>query len=93
MVEHLPHPLASHLDQYQRYGVSCNTKAPYWTTEQKLPAAKRGAHKSATNCAEFVYEEFVDMAHKQFWVALPVEVVLQLEELRLSPLGVVPQHK
>ena len=33
------------------------------------------------------------MVHKQFWVVLPVDAVLQLEELQLSPLGVVPQHK
>ena len=93
MVGHLPHSAASHLDQYRRCGILFNTMAPYWTTEQKLLAVKRSAHMSASDCAEFVCEALVDLVHKQFWVVLPVDEVLELEELRLSPLGAVPQHK
>ena len=54
---------------------------------------KQGIHKSATDYAKFVHEEFVNMVHKQFWVVLLVETVLHLKELHLSPVGVVPQHK
>ena len=86
MVGQLPHSAASHLDQYQWHGIPFNTTAPYWTAEQKLMAIKRGAHKSASDCAEFVHKEFVDVVHKQVWVVLPVDAVLELEELRLSPL-------
>ena len=89
----LPHSAASHLDQYQWCGVPFKTMAPYWTTEQKLLAVKRGAHKSASDYANLVYKEFANMVHKQFWVMLPVDTVLELKELCLSPLGVVPQHE
>ena len=87
------HPAANHLDQYQWCGISFHTKASYWTAEHKLQAVKQGSNKSATDYAKFVHEEFVNMAHKQFWVVSPVETVLHLKELCLSPVGVVPQHK
>ena len=33
------------------------------------------------------------MIKKHFWTVLPASLVLHLKELRLSPLGIVPQHK
>ena len=40
-----------------------------------------------------VREEFVDFVLKKFWAVLPAKMVLGLADLRLSPLGVVPQHE
>jgi hypothetical protein len=40
---------------------------------------------------EFLCEDFVDMIHKGHWVLLPARLVLDDNNLQLSPLGVVPQ--
>ena len=53
---------------------------------------ERGSHKSATEYREFLEEEMVDMVNKQYWVVLPYRQVRELENLRISPLGVVPQR-
>ena len=89
----LPHPAASLLDQYRTSGVPYKTHAEPWTPEQREEALRRGAHQSAYQYLEFVRNEFVDFVKKRFWVVLPAQLLMNFKELRLSPLGVVPQHE
>jgi hypothetical protein len=67
-------------------------KTPPWNLEQKQQALKRGSHQSAKQHSGFLWEEFVDIMRKNQWVILPADLVLHEPNLRLSPLGVVPQR-
>jgi hypothetical protein len=53
---------------------------------------RRGPHKSALEYIDFLREEFASMLNKAQWTLLPADLVTELHTLRLSPLGVVPQH-
>jgi hypothetical protein len=59
-------------------------------------AMARGPHKSAYEFQEFLREEMLDFVCKAFWMVLPYDRVKEIEglvkRLRISPLGVVPQH-
>jgi len=89
----LPHPAATLLDEYRTNGVPYKTRADNWTPNLRREALLRGAHQSAYQYQDFVREEFVDMIKKRFWVVLPAALLMEYEDLRLSPLGVVPQHE
>jgi hypothetical protein len=41
----------------------------------------------------FLREEYVEMIQKKFWMVLPASKIMHHPELRLSPMGVVPQHE
>ena len=81
------------LDSYQNSGAPYVTTAKPWDTQWKEHALCDGAHQSAHQCLEFTQQEFVDMIKKHFWTVLPASLVLHHKELKLSPLGVVPQHE
>jgi hypothetical protein len=53
----------------------------------------RGAHQSAKVHREFLYEEMADMVDKAQWIVLPYSLVDHYPELRISPIGVIPQHE
>ena len=89
----LDHPAAPLLESYYREGVPMAISAPEWSEERKLQVLQRGPHKSARDHREFVREEFAEYVRKGFWVVLPASDVLHLPTLRLSPMGVVPQHE
>jgi hypothetical protein len=55
-------------------------------------AVLRGPRQSAKEYREFVRTEFVDFLQKRFWTILPYRLLRHLPNLRLSPLGVVPQR-
>jgi hypothetical protein len=67
-------------------------KTEHWSRQRKDEALKRGSHQSALLHTDFLCEEFVDMIHKGQWVLLPARLVLDENNLQLSPLGVVPQR-
>jgi hypothetical protein len=56
-----------------------------------LEALFQGPHQSALRNVTFLRKEYVDIIHKGQWVFLPASLVLDEPNLRLSPLGVVPQ--
>ena len=62
--------------------------AEEWSEGELLAALKRGPHKSATEHAPFLCEEFASMVEKGQWVVLPYSVAKRLPGLRLSPPGV-----
>jgi hypothetical protein len=60
---------------------------------EKTLAIARGPHKSAYDFQDFLRTELLDMVRKHTWMVLPYRVVRHLKNLRVSPIGVVPQHK
>ena len=52
----------------------------------------RGPHKSARGERDFVFAEILDFCAQGYWAVLPYEVVKDWPNLRVSPLGVVPQR-
>jgi hypothetical protein len=58
---------------------------------QKEAALERGPHQSAKAHTNFLRSEFADMIRKKQWMLLPAALVMTQEELRISPLGVLPQ--
>ena len=64
-----------------------------WTQEQKDSAIQRGPHKSAHEYMDFLREELTDMVDRATWMVLPYRHLRELCELRISSMGVVPQHE
>jgi hypothetical protein len=57
---------------------------------------KRGPHKSSNEHAKFLREELLDFVQKGFWMILPYRLLKKykkvIKNLRISPMGVVPQR-
>jgi hypothetical protein len=80
------------LDCLRTRGATVGLKTGKWSQAQKLGALKRGSHQSACQHSDFLCDKFVDMIQKGHWVLLPAHMVLEEENLCLSPLGGVPQR-
>ena len=91
-VDQLDHSASELLGRYRDEGVPFQASTPSWEPDRIEEALRRGPHQSANLYKDFVREEFVDFVRKRFWVILPARLVRHLKKLRLSPLGVVPQH-
>ena len=88
----LRHRAASYLEKLRRHGAQAKLSGPAWSAEQLEACVARGPHKSAVEHSEFVRDEMADFCDKGFWTVLPFNLVKDLPNLRLSPLGVVPQR-
>ena len=86
------HPARRLLNHYKHRGVPVKFTSPKWSRTELKAALTRGAHKSCNEHIDFLNEEFVDMIKKGQWVILPATMAMELEGLRLSPPGVVPQR-
>jgi hypothetical protein len=91
-VKQLPHRAAHLLDRLRLTGAPVVTKNEPWPLAKKIQALNRGPHASEINHVEFIRDEFVNMTDKGQWVVLPASLVLNQTNLRLIPLGVVPQR-
>ena len=91
-MQDLPHPASHLLDYLRKVGAPVITGTLPWTQDRKRAALRQGPHKSAKDHTAFLRQEFTDMIHKGHWTVLPAAQVLHLRDLRLSPLGVVPQR-
>ena len=87
------HPAYFILKQYARRGAPVGLKTAPWTNGRKDAAIARGPHKSAYDFQDFLRTELLDMVRKHTWMVLPYRVVRHLKNLRVSPIGVVPQHE
>jgi hypothetical protein len=88
----IPHKAGRLLNLLRKNGVGVLLSTRPWTPDQIDQAAQRGAHKSASEYTDFVCEELLDFCEQGYWVVLPLATVRSWSGLRLSPLGVVPQH-
>ena len=92
-VKGIPHKAGRLLGHLQQHGAAVPMRTAPWTQEQVQMATRRGCHKSAREHTEFVCEELLDFCRQGYWTVLPLEAVLGWANLRLSPLGVVPQRE
>ena len=65
---------------------------PPWPQQQRDAAVVWGPHKSVYDDREFVFQEIMDFCAQGYWTVLPYEQVKRWVDLRVSPLGVVPQR-
>jgi hypothetical protein len=91
-VKQVPHPAGPLLDRIRRHGVPVVTSDLPEDDVVQQARLKRGPHKSACDHAEFVREEMADFSDKGFWTILPYDMVKHLDNLRLAPLGAIPQR-
>jgi len=91
-VRHLPHPAAHLLDHLRRHGAPVVMRTTPWSRARLDEAIRRGSHLSAQQHLVFLEEEMKTMIHKGQWMILEYREVAHLPNLRLSPLGVVPQR-
>ena len=89
----LRHPARRLLRQYKFRGAPVVLHTAPWTPEQCDASMERGPHKSSYEHIEFLRAEFAEMVNKAQWVLLPYDAVRHLPGLRISPMGVVPQHE
>ena len=91
-VKDIPHTAARLLNHYKHVGVPALMRTARWTRARKLAALARGPHKSAAEHVDFLREEYSSMIKKGHWTLLPARLLIDQPDLRLSPLGVVPQR-
>ena len=89
---HMKHPARQLLQHVKTNGIPVILKSAPWSQQQCDDAVRRGPHKSCLEFVDFLEEEFVDMIGKDQWVVLPYKSVKHLENLHISPPGVVPQR-
>jgi hypothetical protein len=92
-VQHIPHRAAHLLNRRRVSGATVATKSAPCTPQHKLASFNIESHQSSKQHVEFLCGEFVDMIEKGQWILLPAKLVLNNRNLRLSPLGVVPQRE
>jgi hypothetical protein len=63
-----------------------------WDESRINAAVNRGPHKSAKDHSAFLHTEMADMIDKNQWLVFPFSQVRNLPNLRVSPIGVVPQR-
>ena len=67
-------------------------KTPPWTIAARDEDMQYGAHSSADDHKEFLHDKLADMVEAGHWLVLPYSSVRHATDLRISPLGVVPQR-
>jgi hypothetical protein len=88
----VPHKASRLLQHLRRKGASVWTTTLPWSAERCDEAVRRGSHKSAHEDREFVFQEMADFCAQGYWAVLPYTVVRHWSNLRVSPLGAVPQR-
>eukprot|EP00536_Pseudo-nitzschia_multiseries_P018007 jgi/Psemu1/53700/gm1.53700_g len=88
----IPHPAGPLLAHLGHEGTPASMNTLPWNTARLAGALARGPHQSSRQGIAFLREEYADMMDKQQWTVLPASLILNLPNLRLSPLGLVPQR-
>jgi hypothetical protein len=88
----IQHPAAKFLEHLRTNGVPIRMMDENWTSEMLAERAQRGSHQSTKAYVDFVREEMADFDEKSFWTILPLATIQHIPNLRLSPLGCVPQR-
>lgn len=95
------HPAVGLLKHLSKTGAPAIMETPPWELKLLDQRLKRGSHKSCTENLDFLRGEMLDFVKKNFWTVLPYRVLRDkykdklryLRDLRLSPMGVVPQRE
>ncbi|EJK58873.1 hypothetical protein THAOC_20968, partial [Thalassiosira oceanica] len=88
----LPHDAAGYLSYLQRHGAPVHSSAAPKSPDELQAAVDRGAHPSAIDHQEFLWEEAYEMCQRRHTMVLPFSAVKHLEGVQISPPGVVPQQ-
>lgn len=91
-VRDVPHSASSLLDRMRRLGVPVPLSTPPLDVLAKDVAMAYGSHGSTAGHISFVREELADFVRKGFFLVLPYEDVRHWKNLRLSPMGCIPQR-
>jgi hypothetical protein len=95
-VKLLNHKAAMLLEHLRVQGAGVTLSTPPWSNERREETLLRGPHKSAGEHADFLREEMLDFVKKGFWLVLPYHLLKKykrlIRNLRISPMGVVPQR-
>ena len=86
------HPAYNLLKQVQHNGVPVVLTSKPWSKNTRNKRMKRGSHQSCQEHLDFLREEMLDFVKKGFWTLLPYRLLQHLPQLRLSPLGIIPQR-
>jgi hypothetical protein len=86
------HPARRFLQYLKKRGVPVILATPPWNQDRIQNALTRGPHKSAKDHSAFLHTEMADMVEKGQWIVLPFDQIKDLPNLRISPIGVVPQR-
>ena len=87
------HPATHLLRHLGTHGAPVVLGSAPWPIQQKDAAMTRGPHTSAHLFATFLRDELADMIDRGTWLVLPYHSLSHLPSLRISPMGVVPQHE
>jgi hypothetical protein len=88
----LPHPAAPPLSQIASNGVPVLLNSKPWSAAEKDSAIQCGSHQSTCQHNDFLRTEMADMVKQHYWTVVPYHHVQHLPNLRLSPMGDVPQR-
>ena len=88
----LRHPARRLLRQYRFAGVPVKLTEGSWGGDKIREALQRGPHPSALLHSNFLMKEFISMIGLDQWVILPYSVAKYLDNLHISPPGVIPQR-
>ena len=91
-VRSVPHAAAAYLDELRLSGAAIELKDLPWTADKLEEAAEYGSHKSCDRDLAFVAKEMMDFANKGFFVVMKYDDAKHLPNLRLAPMGLVPQR-
>jgi hypothetical protein len=89
---HINHPARRFLQYLRDRGVPVVLTTTPWDEARINAAVQRGPHKSARDHSAFLHTEMADMIDKDQWLVFPFSQVQHLPNLRISPIGVVPQR-
>jgi hypothetical protein len=92
-IDSLLHRAGPLLRRYARNGIPVLISSEPWSLEKKDAAILRGNHPSAHAFTDFLREEMYDMRSKGMFIVLPYHLVRDMPQLRISPIGCVPQRE
>ena len=92
-VRHIRHKALRLLQHLRQKKASVWITSTPWSKQRCNNAVHRGSHKSAQRDHELVFKKMANFCTQGYCLAvLPYKVVSSWANLRVSPLGAVPQH-
>lgn len=91
-VKSVPHEAADYLDELRREGAEVHLQDLPWTKQQLEEAIEYGSHKSCDRDLPFIAKELMDFVRKGFFMVMRYEDAKHIPNLRLAPMGLVPQR-
>ena len=86
-INNIQHPARPYLQELLDLGVEVHVGGEPWSQDQLQQCLDHGAHQSVQAHSSFVRDELADNIESGFWVILPFNLIKDLPNLHLSPLG------